>query len=203
LLSLVQFASEVSLVADFSPISEDFENATRRIVVGGDTALWNAIAFALENLEAIRSRGEYPNAMHYRILVFSDGNDQSSTLDKIEFVNRILATPVFVDSIHLTTKVDESCDLARLSKGTGGFSFKPAHPTVGLRMFEKESFLMARLPPPRLRESKLIDEAQFNAVKVQFEDHIENPELVHVTRTRMIVQQVRGRSRTKRKPQTK
>jgi hypothetical protein len=121
--------------------------------------LWDAIGFSLDKLETIRKSGQYSNAAHYRILVFSNGNDQSSKLNNIDLVNQILETPVFVDSIHPTTKGLESSDLVHLSQITGGFSCKPEGTVIGLRIFEKESFLRARLRPQRFRERGVFDEA--------------------------------------------
>jgi ubiquitin-protein ligase len=192
------------MVADFSPISVDFEDAIKGLKTGGTTLLWDAIEFAQGKLETVRRTGTYPNAAHWRVLVFSDGNDEGSRIQKIDLTNRILASQVFVDSVHLTTKAgDESGDLARLSQITGGFAFRPTDPADGLRIFEKESFLSAHLRPPVPRERGEMTEQRFNAVHVKFEDHIDNTSLIHITRARMTFQTgaralaVEGRARVK------
>jgi ubiquitin-protein ligase/uncharacterized protein YegL len=182
LLSLVTFSSAVKRVSGFSPISADFDAGISRLKAGGGTMLWDAIEDARAQLEAVRATGRYVNAQHYRILVFSDGLDGGSTSTKIELANRILATEILVDSVHLTTVGEESSDLARLSKITGGFSFMPPDPSVGLRIFEKESFLSARLRPDRDRRKVGMTEETFGAVKPAFEGTIENTSLLHVTR---------------------
>jgi ubiquitin-protein ligase len=116
-------------------------------------------------------------------LVFSSGCDFGSAIDKVELANRILSTDVIVDSVYLTTNGDECGDLARLSKLTGGFSFKPANPEVGLRIFEKESFVCACLRPDtggRARPGLSLD--AFNATPILFDAEIENTSLIHITR---------------------
>jgi ubiquitin-protein ligase len=191
LLSLVSFATGVLSLVDFSPISADFENALLRLKGGGDSALWDAIAFCLGELERVRATGQYRNASKYRVLVFSDGCDAGSTIDKVGLANRLLATNVIVDSVHLTTKGDECGDLARLSVLTGGFSFKPADVATGLRIFEKESFLSARLRPPRPRAAVGLSLAAFAATEIVFDAVIENTSLIHVTRVHQRLQTAR------------
>jgi ubiquitin-protein ligase len=66
---------------------------------------------------------------------------------------------------------------------TGGFSLRPDTPSDGLRIFEKESFLSARLRKDRVHARVGITEAEFNAEMVVFENSssIENTSLAHVS----------------------
>jgi ubiquitin-protein ligase len=181
LVGLVTFAQEVRTMADFSPMSSDFDRPFRDglINVTGDSRLWDGVDHSLQNLLDI-SNETYPNLKYRRILVFSDGKDTASRTNKVDLCRRLVEANVIVDAFHINSSQGDriSEDLTRMSVATGGYWFRLEDPLTGLRIFEKDSFLALsyRRPQP------VAVPEDFDAIEPAPQE-LENMDLTRVTKT--------------------
>jgi ubiquitin-protein ligase len=181
IVGLVTFADRVETMAEFSPMSSDFDRPFKlgRIKMTAGSRLWDAVDHSLQNLLRI-SKDTYPNLKHRRILVFSDGIDNGSKTNKVELCRRLVEANVIVDAFHFNSSTTEqiSLDLTRMSVATGGYWFRLEDPLTGLRMFEKDSFLA--LHYRRAQPTAAPDD--FNAIEPAPQE-LENLDLTRVTQS--------------------
>src|ERR1700761_8761300 len=98
-VGLVPFASTPKVTMGVSHVLENFRRATNDMRAKGDTALWDALAIAKDQL--IEYGKKYPAAKK-RIICISDGEDTKSATNKPdEICWRLREVEIAVDTISL------------------------------------------------------------------------------------------------------
>lgn len=118
---LVTFETSPNLTMKVSHVMENFRRATQNMKDKGDTALWDALALAKDQLvEYSKKYGEAKK----RIICISDGEDTKSATNKADdLCYRLREANIVVDTIALGD--ENSADLRTISNLLGGYSFKP------------------------------------------------------------------------------
>ncbi|POS69278.1 ubiquitin-conjugating enzyme [Diaporthe helianthi] len=143
-VGLVKFSSEAQVVMPISHVLENFRRATNELKGGGDTALWDALALAADQIEQYASR--YP-AARKRIIVISDGSDNKSTTNTCQGISwNLLQKGIAIDSVSLGK--EDNADLRTLSYLCGSYRFHPTSLKNGLAICEMEPFLSLSQRPP-------------------------------------------------------
>lgn len=143
-VGLVKFSSKPQVVMPITHVLENFRRATSELWTNGDTALWDALALAGDQIEQYASK--YPDAKK-RIIVISDGQDTKSTANTSHGITlRLLQGGISVDSICLGN--ERNIDLRTLSYLLGSYSFSPTSLANALTICEMEPFLSFTQRPP-------------------------------------------------------
>jgi ubiquitin-protein ligase len=182
LLGFLAFTNTIAFEQPFSPLSGDYESTLVDIAPKGGSHLWDALEKGLNNLKALTAAREYPNVRAVRILVFADGADSGSTIDKVALANALIAAKVVVDSVLLTSaERDASPDLTRLSRLTGGFAYQIQPGDEVLSLFERESFLISSKRPATVVADLPVTPEAFDKTPFHFDTNLDNMELVHAS----------------------
>lgn len=143
-VGLVKFSSHAEVVMPISHVLENFRRATNELKGGGDTALWDALALAGDQIEQYASR--FPNAKK-RIVVISDGRDTKSITNTSHGItSNLLQKGISADSVSLGD--EDNTDLRTLSYLLGSYRFHPTSLTNALAICEMEPFLSLSQRPP-------------------------------------------------------
>lgn len=143
-VGLVKFSSHAEVVMPISHVLENFRRATNALQADGDTALWDALALAGDQIEQYASR--FPNAKK-RIVVISDGRDTKSITNTSHGItSNLLRKGISVDSVSLGN--EDNIDLRTLSYMLGSYRFHPTSLTNALAICEMEPFLSLSQRPP-------------------------------------------------------
>lgn len=146
-VGLVEFSSEPKVVTPITHVLENFRRATNGLSPKGDTALWDVLALAGDQIRQCATT--YPDAKK-RIIVISDGEDTKSIANTSHGItSQLLQGGVFVDSICLGNQ--RNTDLQTLSYLLGLYIFSRTSLTNALTICEMEPFLsLTQRPPIRL-----------------------------------------------------
>ncbi|KAG8158916.1 hypothetical protein KVR01_011359 [Diaporthe batatas] len=143
-VGLVDFSSNAQVKMPISHVLENFRRATLELKAGGDTALWDALALAGDQIDQYATR--FPSAKK-RIVVISDGQDnKSSTNTCYGIVSSFLRKGISVDSVSIGD--EDNTDLRTLSYMLGSYRFHPTSLTNTLAICEMEPFLSLSQRPP-------------------------------------------------------
>ncbi|ROW08830.1 hypothetical protein VMCG_02985 [Cytospora schulzeri] len=143
-VGLVKFSSEPHVVMPITHVMENFRRATSELKNGGDTALWDALALAGDQIEHYAHK--YPDAKK-RIIVISDGNDTKSSANTSHGITlRLLRRGISVDSVCIGNERNEN--LRTLSYLLGSYRFHPTSLANALTICEMEPFLSLTQRPP-------------------------------------------------------
>ncbi|USW57709.1 Putative ubiquitin-conjugating enzyme E2, von Willebrand factor, type A, U-box [Septoria linicola] len=135
-VGLVTFDSTPTVKTSLTHVIENFRRATVNMAAHGDTALWDALALGLDQLNEYAKK--WPTAKK-RIVVISDGDDTKSVSNNAAGLTFSLrGHKIIVDSVALGN--ENSIDLRMLSQLTGGYRFKPSSLVNALSMVEMEPF---------------------------------------------------------------
>lgn len=136
-VGLVQFSSHAEVVMSISHVLENFRRASNELEAGGDTALWDALALAGDQIEQYAAR--FPSAKK-RVVVISDGRDTKSVTNTSRSITKnLLLKGISVDSVSLGD--EDNTDLRTLSYLLGSYRFHPTSLTNALAICEMEPFL--------------------------------------------------------------
>lgn len=136
-VGLVTVASEASLKMPVSHVIENFRRATNGMAASGDTALFDALALACDQLNQYASA--YPNAKK-RIICISDGEDTKSTSHTAEGVTwNMLQHNIALDSI--CRGEETGGELHAISHALGCYKLEPTSLVNALAICELEPFL--------------------------------------------------------------
>ncbi|KAF2789615.1 hypothetical protein K505DRAFT_341133 [Melanomma pulvis-pyrius CBS 109.77] len=135
-IGLVTIRSTATLDQEITHAVESFRHHLNQITASGDTALWDSIALAADQLKYYSSK--YPNAK-LRILALSDGNDTSSKQQVHNLSMRLLQDGVLLDSICLG--ISNHTELKTLGNLTGGYIFSPSTMEEAMAICEMEPVL--------------------------------------------------------------
>ncbi|KAK3291654.1 uncharacterized protein B0H64DRAFT_409684 [Chaetomium fimeti] len=136
-LGLIKFDNTAQVAQRLSPVIENFRNTVQELKHTGDTALWNALALARDQIQEYSAA--YPDAKK-RILCISDGVDTSSKTNTGSNLWKHLADDeIVVDSFCLGQ--DENSDLRTVSYLTNGYKFHPRSLEQAMAICEMEPVL--------------------------------------------------------------
>lgn len=158
-VGLITFASKAKVSHNISHVLENFRRATSQMNASGDTALWDALALSLDQVQEMAVK--YPHAKK-RIIVISDGVNTTSTANTCEDIAWKMQTAgVAVDTISLGA--EENQDLRALSWLLGCYSFHPTSLANALSICEMEPFLSATQRPTIISRSKAVNRLGFRS----------------------------------------
>ncbi|KAK7973177.1 hypothetical protein PG988_007311 [Apiospora saccharicola] len=136
-VGLVAFSTKPTLTMGISHVVENFRRSTSEIEEDGDTALWDALALGMDQVNEYGKK--YPQAKK-RIICISDGLDNKSmTNTAADVCWRLRQTNIVVDSVSLG--MEKNGDLRTMSYLLGGYRFHPTTLANALAICELEPFL--------------------------------------------------------------
>ncbi|KAH8659259.1 hypothetical protein BGZ60DRAFT_544304 [Tricladium varicosporioides] len=137
-LGLITFRSTPDVSQSITHAVESFRHKLNNMVATGDTALWDALALATDQLADYQRK--YPKAK-MRIICISDGADTKSTKSAGEVSWGLQRASVVVDSICLGLGMVSHVDLQTVSYLTGGYTFDPNSLEEAMAICEMEPVL--------------------------------------------------------------
>ncbi|ORX96291.1 hypothetical protein BCR34DRAFT_619726 [Clohesyomyces aquaticus] len=141
-IGLVTFRTKPALAQEITHAVEQFRHQLNSISASGDTALWDAVSLAQDQL--VQYSDKYPNAK-LRIICLSDGSDTKS-VKKVQDISLALQrSNIVLDSFCLGD--EDNVDLRALSYLTGGFKFKPYTMEQAMAICELEPVLSIKERP--------------------------------------------------------
>ena len=141
---LITFATTPKVAMGISHVIENFRRSTSNMVAEGDTALWDALALAKDQLVEYGKR--YPEAKK-RIICISDGEDTKSTANTAQDICwRLRQAEIATDTISLGD--EDNLDLRTLSHLLGCYSLHPTSLVNALAICEMEPCLSLTERPP-------------------------------------------------------
>ena len=132
--SVIDFDTGVHVRQDFTSDRTALENAIRRTVVGGSTALYNAVYIALKELnKTIRVEQPLSESRRRGMVILSDGDDTSSLVSYDEVLNLAARSDTAIYAIGLLGRDvpgsrrpnEAQFVLRRFAEQTGGRAFFP------------------------------------------------------------------------------
>ncbi|KAF1355472.1 hypothetical protein BDV97DRAFT_395832 [Delphinella strobiligena] len=142
-IGLVRVGSQVEVSQDLTHIIENFRRSVESMKAGGNTALWDALRLAEEQISQYAQK--YPHALK-RIICISDGDDTNSGQSPHSVYWSLRQSNVVVDSIILGD--DENTDLKAISYLLGSYCFRPTDMSTALAICELEPMLSQTARPP-------------------------------------------------------
>ncbi|KAH7330116.1 hypothetical protein BKA65DRAFT_51346 [Rhexocercosporidium sp. MPI-PUGE-AT-0058] len=142
-LGLISFQSSAAISQPITHAIENFRHKVNAIRAHGDTALWDALALANDQLTEYAKK--FPNAKK-RIICLSDGMDTKSTQKAETISMNLCESKVVVDSFCLGD--EDNVDLRTISYLTGGYKFQPDSLAQAMAICEMEPVLNQLERPP-------------------------------------------------------
>ncbi|KAF7194948.1 putative bifunctional E2/E3 enzyme [Pseudocercospora fuligena] len=153
-VGLITFASNVEVQVPMTHVVEQFRSQSNAMRAQGDTALWDALAMAKDQLDEYAKK--YPTARR-RIIVISDGEDTKSVTNAPkDLAWSFMQDKTVVDSIALGSETAR--DLRGLSYLLGGYAFHPTSLANALAIWTKfnENQFPARKEHPNMNNSFIL-----------------------------------------------
>lgn len=135
-VGLITFASKPRLAQPITHVVEDFRKSVEGMETHGDTALWDALNLADDQVSSYADK--YPSARK-RIICLSDGEDTKSIKRCHDVYQQLAGHNIVVDIICLGNEDD--ADLRSLSHLLGAYIFHPRDLTTALAICEMEPVL--------------------------------------------------------------
>ncbi|KAF4633485.1 hypothetical protein G7Y89_g4628 [Cudoniella acicularis] len=135
-LGLITFKSSANVAQEMTHAVEIFRHKLNNMDAAGDTALWEALALANDQLSEYQLK--FPKAKK-RIICISDGRDTNSKKSASEVSWGLFKNGVVVDSFSLGN--EDNVDLRTLSYLSGGYKFKPQSLEQAMAICEMEPVL--------------------------------------------------------------
>ncbi|EAT77244.1 peptidylprolyl isomerase [Parastagonospora nodorum] len=135
-IGLVAFGSKASVAQPITNAVENFRHKLNNMLASGDTAIWDSIALAQDQLQTYAEK--YPTA-RLRIICISDGEDTKSNQDKVNVTSRLCRNGTMLDSFCLGDASNESLQI--MSYLTKGYTFEPKTLEEAMAICELEPVL--------------------------------------------------------------
>jgi uncharacterized protein YegL len=135
-IGLVTFSTKASVSQKITHAVENFRHKLNNMAASGDTAIWDSIALALDQLQQYAK--QYPNAK-LRIICISDGEDNKSKTTAVNIASQLLRGNIVVDSFCLGNT--QNTELKTLSYLSGGYTFEPKTLEEAMAICEMEPVL--------------------------------------------------------------
>lgn len=150
-VGLVTFGAEPEIETSLSRVRSEFKTKLENARADGcGTAIFDAILTAHEMLETLKVH--HPTT-RLRIIALTDGEDNSSDVLPVDVCEALYDSNIVLDSIVIGTQ--ETDDLFKISKYTGGYAFCPSSRLLLFQTFLLEPFLdisarpdIVRISPP-------------------------------------------------------
>jgi uncharacterized protein YegL len=146
-IGLVTFGTKAVVSQSITNAIENFRHKLNDMDANGDTALWDSIALAEDQLRVYAAN--YPNAK-LRIICISDGEDNKSKRSVVDITSKLKRHGIVVDSFCLGATENE--DLQAVSHLTGGYTFEPKTLEEAMAICELEPVLSS-LERPDVHDS--------------------------------------------------
>ena len=135
-VGLITVSSKPAVSMGISHVLENLRRATVNMKANGDTALWDSLSLARDQL--IEHGRKHPNAKQ-RVIVISDGLDSTSTSTPQDVCWRLREAGIAVDTVSLGA--ENNTDLQTISHLLGCFVLQPQSLVNALAICELEPFL--------------------------------------------------------------
>jgi ubiquitin-protein ligase len=142
-IGLISIGTSASLAQPLTVVIENFRQAIDTLEASGDTALWDALALAADQLNHFGQK--YPG-IPKRIVCLSDGVDTNSVAVPNDVCRRLVRDKIAVDSCLIG--IEDNVDLRTLSFLTGGYKFVPKTLEQAVAICELEPVLSIHERPP-------------------------------------------------------
>ncbi|KAH5558945.1 peptidylprolyl isomerase [Parastagonospora nodorum] len=152
-LGLVTFGSKASIAQPITNAVENFRHKLNNMQAKGDTAMWDSIALAQDQLQAYAEK--YPSAK-LRIICISDGEDNKSQQDMVNIAFRLHQQEIILDAFCLGDT--SNVDLQTVSYLTQGYAFHPQTLEEAMTICELEPVLSSlERAKPQEKRSRYAD----------------------------------------------
>ncbi|EME39358.1 hypothetical protein DOTSEDRAFT_179879 [Dothistroma septosporum NZE10] len=143
-VGLISFGETATVAQPISHVIENFRRAVSQLHAHGNTALWEALQLAHDQIQQYAA--SYPNAKK-RVITISDGaNTKASAVQAHDIAFTMMNDNIVVDSITLGD--EDFSELRAVSHNLGGYKFHPASLENALQICELEPFLSFSERPP-------------------------------------------------------
>lgn len=121
---IIAFDTSVNIIQDFTSDRRKLLDASKRITAGGRTALYDAVAQAVDHIRHGRHQKKV-------MVVVTDGDDNSSRLAFPQLLDTVKESEVLIYTVGLFESMDRSAEgrtkkeLKQLAEMTGGFAYFP------------------------------------------------------------------------------
>jgi hypothetical protein len=147
-IGLVTFGTKATVSQGITNAIENFRHKLNNMAASGDTAIWDSIALAQDQLENYAEK--FPEAK-MRIICISDGEDNKSQKRLVEVARRLYRCGIVLDCFCLGEALNE--ELQTMSYLTGGYIFEPKTLEEAMAICELEPVL-AILERPNVPDSE-------------------------------------------------
>ena len=148
-LGLVTFSDKSSVSQKITHAVENFRHKLNHTTAAGDTAIWDSIALAQDQLQEYAK--QFPDAK-LRIICISDGEDNRSKNSAHALPSSLIRHNIVVDSFCLGAG-SENTHLKIISFLTGGYVFHPKSLEEAMAIYEMEPVLSLSERPDRSKDS--------------------------------------------------
>ncbi|CEL96755.1 unnamed protein product [Vitrella brassicaformis CCMP3155] len=154
-LGLILFSdrTKIRYTCQLSPYLERFRRAVDDATWDGETAIFDAVKRAREELVKWKAAKPTRAKAQLRIIVLSDGEDSQSETTWFSEAKALRESDVLCDAVMIGGRNNDQ--LKYLAKATGGYVFKPDSIRSALKLCELEVMLSASERPPNLRPDSL------------------------------------------------
>ncbi|KAF2996796.1 hypothetical protein E8E13_000636 [Curvularia kusanoi] len=135
-VGLVTFSTTASVSQNITHAVENFRHQLNNTEAEGDTAIWDSVALAMDQL--LQYAFKYPSTK-MRIICISDGEDNKSNRLVHDLVPQLNASRIVVDSFCLGKANNKA--LQALSHMTGGYKLRPNSLDEAMAICEMEPVL--------------------------------------------------------------
>ena len=143
LIGLILFAKncklQYPLSENFREFNYQFENPLQGKSI---KSIYDAIKFAIENLNKFTTLFPKYKAVPRRILCLTDGGDNNSNITPTKVTQLLIENKIIMDCVLLCNSVVETHAIA---KASGGYSFIPKDSLEMLSIFEQETMLSMKI----------------------------------------------------------
>lgn len=143
-VGLVTFScqSSVRVLQPLTMLQLDFRERLANVQPELLTAIFDAINVAKDML--VEQRKRFPRT-RCRIILLTDGDDNNSTVDRLELCRELVEHEIVLDSIVIGTEMTR--ELFKMSRATGGYAFCPPTQAVFFQIFLLETLVDIRTRP--------------------------------------------------------
>ncbi|CAD8137345.1 unnamed protein product [Paramecium octaurelia] len=153
-ISLAYFDDRYILKCGYTELFMQFKDLVNKAKPQGMTALYVALKNAIDSL--LQFKKKYPNCI-LRIIALTDGEDNKGRYSPEFIAQTIVQNQIILDSFVVYDKCD---GLKQITKAAGGQCFCPKTIQEGLKLFEYETILSAKIR----RSSESLTPAKVTAI---------------------------------------
>ncbi|KAE8873449.1 hypothetical protein PTNB73_00081 [Pyrenophora teres f. teres] len=135
-VGLVTFSTKALVAQKITNAVENFRHKLNNLKASGDTAIWDSIALAQDQIQQYAE--QYPGSK-LRIICISDGEDNKSQNTAVDLASRLIRDDITVDSFCLDDHSNK--ELQTLCSLSGGYSFAPKTLDEAMAICEMEPVL--------------------------------------------------------------